>query len=202
LTPLTPTPDARMTSAFLRLSVATAALLLGSVAASAQQAPREGGPRVGDVAPDFTLPAATMRGVSKTPVKLSELRGQTVVIAFYPKARTRGCTVQMQSYRDQYQTLFNNGAGVTVLAVSTDDVETLESWAREEKFPMTFLSDREATIGQLYDVKYPAMNLLRRVLFVVGPDGRIAHVMRPFAELSEDAYVELREAVAKTRAAN
>lgn len=189
-----------MTSAFLRsLTLLSAATLLAAPL-SAQNS--SGGPKVGEMAPDFTLPAATMNGVSQTPVKLSDLRGQTVVIAFYPRARTRGCTVQMQSYRDQYATLFNNGQGVTVLSISTDPVDTIAAWAKDEHFPMTFLSDREATVGQLYDVKYPAMNVLRRVLFVVGPDGRIAHVMRPFAELSQDSYVELREAVAKARGAN
>lgn len=190
-----------MLSASLRFSAA-AALLIAAASAGSLQAQSEGGPKVGDLAPDFTLPAATLNGVSQTPVKLSDLRGQTVVIAFYPRARTRGCTVQMQTYRDQFATLFNNGTGVKVLAVSTDPVDTIAAWARDEKFPMTFLSDREATVGQLYDVKYPAMNLLRRVLFVVGPDGRVTHVMRPFAELSQDSYAELREAVAKARAGN
>ncbi len=195
-----------MTSRSLRSLAAFAAVLLLAGSAGAQTAAPAaapaGGPKVGDMAPDFTLPAATMGGVSQTPVKLSDLRGQTVVIAFYPRARTRGCTVQMQTYRDQFATLFNGGQGVTVLAVSTDPVDTIAAWAKDEKFPMTFLSDREATVGQLYDVKYPAMNLLRRVLFVIGPDGRVTHVMRPFAELSSDAYTELREAVAKTRATN
>lgn len=191
-----------MSSNSLRFSLSVAALLLSAAVAGTLQAQSSGGPKVGDLAPDFTLPAATLTGVSQTPVKLSDLRGQTVVIAFYPRARTRGCTVQMQTYRDQFSTLFNNGTGVTVLAVSTDPVDTIAAWARDEKFPMTFLSDREATVGQLYDVKYPAMNLLRRVLFVVGPDGRVTHVMRPFAELSQDSYAELREAVAKARAGN
>lgn len=186
-----------MTSVFLRPFAVLAALVIAFAPATAQEAPS--GLKVGDVAPDFTLPAATMSGVSQTPVKLSDLRGQTVVIAFYPRARTRGCTVQMQTYRDQFSTLFNNGQGVTVLAVSTDPVDTVAAWAKDEKFPMTFLSDREATVGQLYDVKYPAMNLLRRVLFVVGPDGRISHIMRPFAELSADAYVELGNAVKSAR---
>jgi len=184
-----------MRSLAFRLPVAAVAFLIGAATVEAQQAAPAGGPKVGDLAPDFTLPAATMNGVSQTPVKLSDLRGQTVVIAFYPRARTRGCTVQMQTYRDQFRTLFNNGTGVTVLAVSTDPVDTIAAWARDEKFPMTFLSDREATVGQLYDVKYPAMNLLRRVLFVVGPDGRITHVMRPFAELAADSYTELGNAV-------
>jgi thioredoxin-dependent peroxiredoxin len=183
-------------------ALTAAAVFAASSALGAQQQPAGSGLNVGDLAPDFTLPAATMEGVSQNPVKLSDLRGQTVVIAFYPRARTRGCTVQMQTYRDQYANLFNGGSGVTVLAVSTDAVDTIAAWAKDEKFPMTFLSDREAMVGHLYDVKYPAVNVLRRVLFVVGPDGRVAHVMRPFAELSQDAYTELSEAVRRTRAGN
>jgi len=101
----------------------------------------------------------------------------------------------MEAYRDQYATLFNNGHGVTVLAISTDNVGTLAGWAVEKQFPVTFLSDADAAVGILYDVKAPAMNVNRRVVFVVGPDGRVAHVMRPFRELSADAYTELGEAV-------
>lgn len=183
-------------------SFAVAAALVFASALSAQEAISATGLRVGDVAPDFTLPAATKAGVRQSPVKLSELRGQVVVIAFYPRARTRGCTVQMQTYRDQYATLFNGGEGVTVLSVSTDPVDTIAAWAKDENFPMTFISDREATLGAAYDVKYPAVNVLRRVLFVIGKDGRIAHVMRPFAELSQDSYAELGEAVRKARGVN
>lgn len=190
-----------MSTLSFRALTAASALVI-STALGAQQTAGTG-LNIGDLAPDFTLPAATMGGgVSQNPVKLSDLRGQTVVIAFYPRARTRGCTVQMQTYRDQYANLFNGGSGVTVLAVSTDPVDTIAAWAKDEKFPMTFLSDREATVGALYDVKYPAVNVLRRVLFVVGPDGRIAHVMRPFSELSAESYTELTEAVRKTRSGN
>lgn len=183
------------------IAAAAALFVAGSLHAQQAQPAPAGGPKVGDMAPDFELPAATKAGVSQSPVKLSSLRGQTVVIAFYPRARTRGCTVQMQTYRDRFAELFG-ASGVTVLAVSTDSVEAVASWAKDENFPMTFLSDREATVGQLYDVKYPAMNLLRRVLFVVGPDGRVTHVMRPFAELSQDAYTELSDAVKRSRAGN
>jgi thioredoxin-dependent peroxiredoxin len=67
--------------------------VLGSAVAMAQQ-PQPGtaatAPAVGQMAPDFTLPGATRYGLLKEPVKLSALRGQTVVIAFFPKARTRG----------------------------------------------------------------------------------------------------------------
>jgi len=103
----------------------------------------------------------------------------------------------MEAYRDQYATIFKDGKGVTVLAISTDDIGTLHDWAKEKNFPVTFLSDKEAVAGKLYDVKIPALNFLRRVVFVIGPDGKVSHVMRPFRELSADAYTELGEAVKK-----
>lgn len=71
-----------------RLLSALAAVLF-SAPLAAQDAP-SGGPKVGDPAPDFTLPAATKAGVNPAPLKLSDLQGQTVVIAFFPKARTGG----------------------------------------------------------------------------------------------------------------
>jgi peroxiredoxin Q/BCP len=103
----------------------------------------------------------------------------------------------MEAYRDQYATIFKNGQGVTVLAISTDEISTLAEWAAEKSFPITFLSDSGAVAGRLYDVKAPLVNVNRRVVFVVGPDGRIAHIMRPFRELSADSYTELGEAVKK-----
>ena len=76
------------------LAAAALAALLGPVAASAQQTPAPPppptGPKVGEVAPDFTLPGATRYGRLRDPVSLSSLRGQTVVLAFFVKARTRG----------------------------------------------------------------------------------------------------------------
>ena len=73
----------------LRL-IAGALLLATSAVAGAQNPAPAGGPKVGDMAPDFELLAATKTGPSQTPVRLSDLRGQTVVIAFFPKARTGG----------------------------------------------------------------------------------------------------------------
>lgn len=68
-----------------------AALLLGGSTAGAQSpAPPEGGLKVGDLAPDFTLPGATKDGTLPNPIHLADLRGQTVVLAFFPKARTGG----------------------------------------------------------------------------------------------------------------
>jgi peroxiredoxin Q/BCP len=75
------------------LAAASLALLLATGSARAQQpaaAPAPAGPQVGDMAPDFTLPGATRYGLLQNPIHLSDFRGQTVVLAFFPKARTKG----------------------------------------------------------------------------------------------------------------
>jgi peroxiredoxin Q/BCP len=161
-------------------------------------APMLAQPNVGDAAPDFTLPAATKAGVSAAPVKLSDLRGQTVVLAFFFKARTSGCTHQMQAYRDRYAQLFQGGKGVTVIAISTDADTTLASWARETSLPFTLASDAGGAAGKLYGTFDAKSGLDERTLFVIGPDGKVTYRARPFRELVEGAYTDLGAAVSKT----
>ena len=101
----------------------------------------------------------------------------------------------MEAYRDQYATLFNNGRKVVVLGISVDADTTLASWARDEDFPVLFASDPGGRVGQAY-AAYDAKNKLdNRSLFVVGPDGRIAYVTKPFKVLTPSAYTELAAVV-------
>jgi peroxiredoxin Q/BCP len=101
----------------------------------------------------------------------------------------------MEAYRDQYATIFKNGRNVVVIAVSVDADTTQAAWAREKEFPVLFASDSGGRIGQLYDA-YDAKNAMdNRSLFVIGPDGRIAYVAKPFKVLSADAYTELGSVV-------
>ena len=171
-----------------------AAVVLGATSLAAQATQ----PAVGTMAPDFTLPGATSAGVLAKPVKLSDLRGRTVVLAFYPKARTSGCTVQMKAYRDQYETLFGGGKDVTLLAISADADTTLASWASDEKFPFTFLSDLGGTVGKQYGVFNPKWSMDSRVLFVVAPDGKISYVASPFQEVDPTSYTNLGAELKKT----
>lgn len=103
----------------------------------------------------------------------------------------------MEAYRDQYAKLFNDGKGVVVIGISTDADTVQYDWARDEKFPVYFASDPDASVVKLYDVKYPTFNAAKRVLFVVDPSGKISHVMDPFKELVADSYTELGAAVAE-----
>ena len=103
----------------------------------------------------------------------------------------------MDAYRDQYAKIFNGGQGVTLLAISTDADSTQASWARDKAYPFTFLSDIKGEVGKLYGSSLPGRNVDTRNLFVVGKDGRIAHVMAPFREVDASAYGQLGEAVKK-----
>jgi thioredoxin-dependent peroxiredoxin len=153
-------------------------------------------PKVGDMAPDFTLASGTRDGISAKPLTLSSLRGQVVVIAFYPRQRSSGCTTQMRHYRDAYDQIFNGGKGVKLLAVSTDSVKDIASWAKDSSFQFTMVSDVDAVAGKAYGTMYPGTrNMEKRVLFVVAPTGKIAYVMNPFNEIDPTAYTELTKAI-------
>ncbi len=103
----------------------------------------------------------------------------------------------MDAYRDQYATLFKGGQGVTLLAISTDPDTALASWAKDKDYPWIFLSDAEAKVGTRYGAAIPARRLTNRSLFVIAPDGTVAHVMAPFREVDASAYRDLGAAIDK-----
>lgn len=107
----------------------------------------------------------------------------------------------MNAYRDQYAQTFNDGKGVTVLAISVDPDTVQADWAREAGYPVTFVSDTARVAGRAYNVLPAGRAFFQRVVFVVGKDGRIAHVMRPFRELVQDSYDELAGAVKRAAGA-
>lgn len=179
----------------LALALGATASTLDAQAPAAAAPAAVAGPQVGDLAPDFSLPGATRYGLLQAPVRLSELRGQTVIVAFFPKARTSGCTVQLEKYRDDYATLFNNGRKVVVIAVSADADTTLASWARQADFPFVLASDRDGAMGSAYGAWMAQQKIDNRFLFVVGPDGKVAYAARPFRVMVQDSYTDLAAVV-------
>jgi peroxiredoxin Q/BCP len=172
-------------------SLAVAALLALAAPATAQDL------KVGDAAPDFTVTWVTAAGPEAKPFKLSEHRGETVVLAFFPKARTRGCTVQMETYRDRYATVFLGGKKVTLVGVSTDSPDELAAWAKDAKFPFHLAADTEKAVGKAYG----AANITpmhKRLLYVIDPKGRISYMVTPFNVMADQSYTDLADAVAKS----
>jgi peroxiredoxin Q/BCP len=152
---------------------------------------------IGKVAPDFTMEWADATGAIAKPLKLSELRGKVVVLAFYPADRSSGCTAELTKFRDEYSKLF--GEGVVVVPISNDSIASHSSWAKEMSFPFALGSDPQLTVAKQYGSWNPERKFASRTVFVIGKDGRILWRNLKFPALNEAAYTELASEVAKAR---
>ena len=132
---------------------------------------------VGDKAPDFTL--ATDGGGSVT---LSKLQGKPVVIYFYPKDDTTGCTAEACGFRDNFPDYGKTGA--TVIGISKDSVKSHDKFKAKYQLPFTLGSDADGKVVESYGVwieksmygkKYMGAE---RSTFVIGPDGKIRGILR------------------------
>ncbi len=126
----------------------------------------------GDTAPDFTLPAA-----DGSTVTLSDLRGQHVVVYFYPAAGTPGCTTQACDFRDNLASL--QGAGYTVVGVSPDPVDKLTAFAEAEQLTFPLVSDADRATLEAYGAwgtkklyGKEVVGVIRSTV-VVDPDGAV-----------------------------
>jgi peroxiredoxin Q/BCP len=124
----------------------------------------------GDRAPDFTLPDATGKSV-----RLSDFRGRkAVVLYFYPKDDTPGCTKESCTFRDQYQDFTD--AGAEVIGISSDSAESHTKFASKYRLPFTLLSDRDGAVRKQYGVPATLGLLPGRVTYVIDRDGVVRHV--------------------------
>jgi peroxiredoxin Q/BCP len=142
----------------------------------------------GDEAPDFTLP--DQHG---DPVTLSGLRGQTVVLYFYPKADTPGCTTQACSVRDHRPEYEH--ANAVVLGVSPDPVKAVAKFDEKYGLGFTLLADSDHAVCEAYGVwveksmygkKYMGAE---RSTFVIDPEGKVAQVFRKVKPAEHDDLV-------------
>src|SRR5579859_7670698 len=128
------------------------------------------GIQVGDKAPDFTLPAQ-----DGTSVRLSDrLAAGPVVLYFYPKDNTPGCTAEACAFRDSYEVF--SEAGADVIGVSSDSVDKHAGFAGKHKLPFTLLSDSGGAVRKSYGVPSSLGVLPGRVTYVIAPDGMVRQV--------------------------
>ena len=130
--------------------------------------------QVGDQVPDLDLPNYDGQRIS-----LASLRGRPVVLYFFPKAGTYGCTIETKGFVEGYDELERRGA--TVIGVSVDGAEKQGAFARECQVRFPLIADRDGTVTRAFGVR-GFLGLARRVTFLIDADGRIAEVvegMRP-----------------------
>jgi len=127
-------------------------------------------PQVGDTAPDFTV-----KDTDGKVYILSELVKQgPVIVAFFPKAFTSGCTKELKAYTARHAEIERLQG--RVLAFSTDDAPTLARFKAELKAPFPFIPDPEGKVVEAYDVKLPLVTVSKRYTFVVGADRKVLKV--------------------------
>lgn len=136
------------------------------------------GVQAGDKAPDFTLPSQ-----SGEQVRLSDRIGSHVVVLyFYPKDNTSGCTAQACAFRDSYEAFTD--AGADVIGVSSDSVDKHAGFAGKHKLPFTLLSDAGGQVRKLYGVPHALAVLPGRVTYVIDRDGVVRNVFNSMMNIS------------------
>jgi thioredoxin-dependent peroxiredoxin len=155
------------------------------------------GPEIGERAPDFSLPSATKDGVAEGPLwSLSAQRGRVVVLAFYPKDFTTGCTAEMRSFTERFGELF--GDGVIVVGVNADSLETHVRFAQSLSLSFPLLTDLDQKVSGRYG-SADANGYNRRTIYVIDPRGRVSYVDRRFGPLDPGSYSRLKAAVRSAR---
>ena len=141
---------------------------------------------VNDKAPDFTLPDENGKEVS-----LKSLRGKTVVLYFYPRADTPGCTIEACEFRDTYKKIEKTGA--VLLGISPDTSKAQKKFQDKFSLPFTLLADADKKVAIAYDMLKEknmygkkVMGVLRTT-FIIGPDGKIQHI---FPKVKPEGHAE------------
>ncbi|UOG76886.1 peroxiredoxin [Hymenobacter tibetensis] len=127
--------------------------------------------QLGDSAPDFTLKTTTGEAF-----RLSDQRGQrAIVLYFYPKDDTPGCTAEACSFRDQYQDFQDLGA--EVVGVSSDSEASHQKFTQKHRLPFPLLADTNGQVRKLYEVPRALLGILPgRVTFVIDKEGVIRYI--------------------------
>jgi peroxiredoxin Q/BCP len=133
---------------------------------------------VGDLAPDFTLPSTTGDSITLT----DHLQGKQVILYFYPRDNTSGCTQEAIGFRDHYERY--QAHGIQILGVSPDSLSSHLKFSQKYQLPFPLLADDEATVAKAYGVYGPkkmmgkTYNGIHRTTFLIGSDQRIEQVYR------------------------
>ena len=144
------------------------------------------GIRAGDKAPDFTLPSQTGE-----PVRLHDRLGERVVVLyFYPKDNTSGCTAEACAFRDSYEAFTD--AGAEVIGVSSDSVARHEAFAGQHELPFTLLSDQGGRVRKSYGVPAVVGLIPGRVTYVIDRQGTVRHSFSSMTNIGQHVSDALR----------
>jgi peroxiredoxin Q/BCP len=119
-------------------------------------------------------PAFSLLDQEGQPRKLSDYKGKWLVLYFYPRDNTFGCTKEACSFRDEFSEL--KGLNAEVVGISVDDVASHKAFAIEHNLPFTLLSDTQKTVSREYGVLTP-LGFANRTTFIIDPEGQIREII-------------------------
>ena len=133
--------------------------------------------KIGDHAPDFTAEATNGSNVS-----LGALRGRPVVVYFFPKAFTMGCTVETRHFCDNYQRIRELGA--EIIGISADKFDRSASSPSSNKAPFPLVGDEDKRICEAFGVLWPLIKIPQRITFVIDEEGMVRAVFHHEVQIS------------------
>ena len=149
--------------------------------------------QIGQSAPDFTL-----KTTSGDTFRLADKRGRHLVLYFYPKDDTPGCTAEACSFRDQYEDFQDLGADV--VGISSDSEASHQKFTQKHRLPFPLLADAGGTVRKLYEVPRALLGLLPgRVTFVIDKDGVIQYIFNSLSGAT-DHVANAKEVLKKLEA--
>lgn len=143
--------------------------------------------KIGSKAPNFSL-----SGTSGIKLRLSQdLKGKALILFFYPKDFTRGCTAEACEFRDNFSEF--RGLEIPVFGISRDDIPTHERFKKEYKFPFELLSDESGNVCKAYDALIPLIKMPKRVTYLLDADHKIAGVFSDMFEFKGHIHSMLKK---------
>ena len=160
-----------------------------------------GAPKVGEAAPDFSLPYATQEKLVLDPkeyMSLMSLRGKNVILAFYPADWSGGCTKEVCELRDTFVELGKLNA--TVLGISGDYVFSHQEWAKFHKLQFPLLSDHDHKVAKMYDSYMEERGYNKRTVYLIDKDGIVRYINLAFKAGDKADYDAVRAELEKIQA--
>lgn len=155
-------------------------------------------PKVGNQAPEFTLPAASKDSIMSGGLSLkSQIGKNNIILAFYPADWSGGCTTEMCTMRDNFKELGDLGA--IVFGISGDQVFSHREWAKSLNLPFTLLSDNLHDVARTYQSFNPVRGNNLRTVYVIDRQGKIAYIDLDYKAGSAESFTKLKSALQAIR---
>jgi peroxiredoxin Q/BCP len=152
--------------------------------------------KVGDTAPDFTLPYATKDSIARVPMSLSSMLGKgSVVLAFYPADWSGGCTKEVCDLRDNFSALA--AVNAQVLGLSGDYMFSHHEWAKFHNLPFTLASDHDHAVARRYSSYDEKSGYNKRTVYAIDKSGKIAYIDLRYSPRDTTSLRALQAALAK-----